>query len=340
MIEKLVIGYLITNYSCNNKCEWCYAAPAGFNKKEMDLTTAKNSLKLMKSVGINFVGLCGGDSTLYSHLFEVLLYAKKLGQKVNIYTNGRKLAENEFVLKLKEAGINRVNFSVQSSSAKFHDEMVQVKGAFNETVKGIENCFQEGIPLTVQTVVCHTKFKIYKEIMDKFSYSDPCYVFYREIPKVNKNLFNAKVLSNKKTVEILRKIGIYAIKKDYTFELFSRMPLCWFDSKDLELFKGKLYAHCHILSGQNLVVDVNGKVLPCPIWVGCHSMNLIKGKKFTSKKEFLRQWNEGSPVKLRKKLLYKPSNNCIDCKFWGKECTAGCPLIPLELPAKNQQQIN
>lgn len=332
MIEELSVGYLITNYSCNNKCKWCYSAPSGYNEREMSLSVAKNSLKLMKEVGINFVGLCGGDSTLYANLFEFLLFAKKSGIKVNLYTNGRKLAEKEFVSKLKKAGVNRVNFSLQSASAEFHDKTVQVKGAFNETIKGINNCFKAGIPLTIQTVVCHTDFKVYKELMDKFAYANPCYVFYREIPLVDKNLFNARILSNKETVEMFRKIGKYAIKKNHEFELFSRMPLCCFDPEDLKLFKGKLYAHCHILTGQNLVIDVNGKIMPCPIWINYHSMNLIKGKKFISKKEFLKQWNKGSPLELRKKLLNRPSNYCIDCRFWRKECTGGCPLIPLELP--------
>jgi len=100
----------------------------------------------------------------------------------------------------------------------------------------------------------------------------------------------------------------------------------------MKKFGEKLYAHCHILTGKNLIVDVNGKVLPCPIWINKHSMNLIKNNKFLSKEEFLEEWNKGVPLELRKALLKRPSNYCIDCRYWGKQCTGGCPLIPLELP--------
>lgn len=337
MINELISGFLILTYDCNNRCKWCYASPSGFKRDLMEFGKIEDYLKLMKSLRIKPLGLLGGEPTLYPKLFEVIKLAKKYEFKVTLYTNGRKLSDENFVKKLKELGLDFVNFSIQSGNKyeKEHDKTVNVKGAWEETKKGIENCYKYGLKINIQTVITHSNLKIYKEIINEFPYAN-LFIYYRQAPPVipNCDFFAQKVISNKETKEIYKKIHIYAKKKDIRTYFFSRMPLCWWDENDpieKEIHK-EVVSHCHIVNGSNLTIDVNGKVLPCAQYINLHTMgNLIKKGKIISKEKFLLDWNKGKPEKLRKKLRYVPDERCLSCKWFGKRCNGGCPLAPFKI---------
>lgn len=336
MLNKLISGFLILTYDCNNRCKWCYASPSGFKKDLMKFEDIEKYLRLMKSLGIKPLGLLGGEPTLYPKLFDVIKLAKKYDFKVTLYTNGRKLSDEEFVKKLKELGLDFVNFSIQTGNkyAGKHDKIVRVKGAWLETKKGIENCHKYRLKINIQTVLTHSNFAVYKEIINEFSYAN-LFIYYRQVPPIipNCNFFSQKVISNKKTKEIYKKIYMYAKNKGVRSYFFSRMPLCWWNENDVvekEIHKN-VVSHCHIVNGSNLTIDINGKVLPCAQYINLHTTNLIKNKKVISKKEFLKEFNKGIPEKLRQKLKYVPDRKCLSCKYFGKRCSGGCPLVKFEI---------
>ncbi|MDD5133028.1 MAG: radical SAM protein [Candidatus Nanoarchaeia archaeon] len=336
MIDSLISGFLVLTYDCNNRCKWCYASPSGFKKRLMDFKKIENYLKLMKSLGIKSLGLLGGEPTLYPNLFEVIKLAKRYDFKVTLYTNGRKLSNEDFVKKLKKAGLDFINFSVQSGSnyAEKHNKTVNFNGAWAETKKGIENAYKSGLKINIQTVLTHSDINIYKELIDEFSYAN-LFIYYRQIPAVTSNckFFDKKVFPNRETKEIYKKIYVYAKDKGVRSYFFSRMPLCWWDDKDLlekEIHKN-IVSHCHIINGSILAIDVNGKILPCPQYINLHSINLIKNNKLISKKEFIKSYNKGLPNEIREKLKYVPDKKCLNCEYFGKRCTGGCPLIKFEI---------
>ena len=332
---KLICGFLILTYNCNNRCKWCYASPSGFDSGMMNFEKAKDFLKLMSSVGIKTVGLTGGEPSLYPNIFKLIQFATHLGIDITFYTNGRKLHDIEFVKRLKNAGTSFVNFSVQSGfkHKEYHDNIVGVKGAWEETRKGIDNCFKNNLKINIQTVLTHDNFKIYKEILDEFAYTNALFIFYKEVPIINQNIFNAKVMSNEKTKTIYKKIFIYAKERNIDTYLFSRMPLCWWDNDDKieHQIQKNIVSHCHIITGKNLIIDVNGKVLPCVHFINMHTMDLIVNGKVISKERFLKEFNHGTPNKVRKNIRYVPHKYCVNCKYFGKRCTGGCPLIKFEI---------
>lgn len=336
MINKLISGFLILTYDCNNRCKWCYASPSGFKKDIMGFNKIEDYLKLMKSLKIKPLGLLGGEPTLYQKLFDVIKLAKEYGFKITLYTNGRKLSDENFVKNLKKAKLDFVNFSIQSGSnyAKKHDKIVNVKGAWQETKKGIENCYKYNLKINIQTVLTHSNLEIYKEIIDEFSYAN-LFIYYRQVPPVipNCNFFNQKVISNKETKKIYKKIFIYAKNKNIKVYFFSRMPLCWWNEKDSiekEIHKD-VVSHCHIINGSNLTIDLDGKVLSCAQYINLPIMDLIKNNKIISKKEFLKEFNFSTPQKLRQKLRYVPDKKCLKCEYFGKRCSGGCPLIDFKI---------
>ncbi len=302
----------------------------------MDFDKIEDYLKLMRSLKIKSVGLLGGEPTQHPKLLEIVKLIKKYKFKVTLYTNGRKLNDEDFARKLKKVGLDFVNFSIQSGSrnAKEHDSTVNVKGAWLETKKGIENCHKHKLKINIQTVLTHSDLETYKELIDEFRYAN-LFIYYRQIPPIitNCNFFNQKVISNKETKEIYKKIYSYAKIRKIRSYLFSRMPLCWWDKDDLleKEIHESVVCHCHILTGSILTIDIDGRVLACPQYINLHTMNLVKDNKILSKKEFLGEFNNKAPEKFRKKLKYAPDKRCLDCEYFGKRCTGGCPLIDFEI---------
>lgn len=331
--EVMISGFLILTYDCNNRCSWCYTSPKGFKKEYMNFNRLKDYLKLMKSLGIKALGLLGGEPTLYPHLFETIELAKSYGFKITLYTNGRKLSDEEFVKKLK---VDFVNFSIQGGSkhADNHDKIVNVQGAWKETKEGIKNCIKHKIKFNIQTVLTHTNLEIYKELIDEFPQAN-LFIYYRQIPPIINSckFFEQKVLPNKDTKEIYKQIFVYAKSRGIRTYLFSRMPLCWWDEHDpieKEIHQN-VVCHCHILNGSFLSIDVDGKVLPCPQFVNLPMMSLIKNNKIISREEFLEEFKTGNPCSFRKDLTYYPYQKCKDCQYFGTRCTGGCPLTDFEI---------
>ncbi len=336
MTSKLISGFLVLTYDCNNRCKWCYASPSGFRKDQMDFEKIEDYLKLMKSLGIRPIGLLGGEPTLHPRLFDVISLAKRYGFKVTLYSNGRRLADMNFVMKLKEMGLDFVNFSIQSGSmyTSEHDKTVGVEGAWEETRKGIENCHECGLKVNIQTVLSHSKLPVYEGIIDEFPYAN-LFIYFRQTPSVipNCHFFGQKVISNRETRDIYKKIFAYAKGRNARTCFFSRMPLCWWDESDTtekEIHKN-VVSHCHIINGSNLTIDVDGRILPCPQYINLHTMDLIKNGKTIARKKFLAEFNTGLPEKVREKLKYVPDERCLRCGYFGKRCTGGCPLVKFDI---------
>ncbi|MFH0971958.1 MAG: radical SAM protein [Candidatus Micrarchaeota archaeon] len=344
-------GFLVLTYACNQDCVWCYAkqevararkaireesASEYASKYFMNLDAAKQSLDLMKGIGIRRVGLIGGEAGLHPKLLEIIRYARRSGIKISFYTNGRILANRNFTAALKEAGTDTVNISVQSGprEAEVHNTTVRAK-AWKQTDEGIWLAKKLGMKTIIQTVITHEVSPRYKDILDHYSNTNSTFIFYREVPIFypDATCLNQKILGNRATKRAYKEIYSYAKPLGIKTYLFSRMPLCWWDPQDVveREIRKQVVSHCHILTGLNLIVDVNGKVLPCVQWMKQHILDLFPEGKILGKDQFTREWRNGKPSEFRRTLTYYPSKNCTICPEFGKSCTGGCPLIPFEL---------
>lgn len=57
----------------NLRCDWCYALKQLAKHQSMDLQYAKELADYLKSKGVRTITLIGGEPTLYSQLFELIL---------------------------------------------------------------------------------------------------------------------------------------------------------------------------------------------------------------------------------------------------------------------------
>jgi sulfatase maturation enzyme AslB (radical SAM superfamily) len=120
---------------CNNACVVCEA---------VDQTTGHDLDGLVRQIDSltdpeNLV-LLGGEPTLHEDLTSLISHARRRGvRRIKLLTNGRRLAEVDFLTNLAEEGCRLFEVKVEGSSPAVHEAVTRTRGSFEETLQGLEN---------------------------------------------------------------------------------------------------------------------------------------------------------------------------------------------------------
>ena len=109
----------IVFYHCSSRCNM--ACNVCFSHKDSDSTVLPFSEceRLLDTLpGIKDIHLLGGEPTMNEDLCMIIARLSRKGHKPTIYTNGLKLADKDYVMALKRAGIHHVNIGIDSFSDK------------------------------------------------------------------------------------------------------------------------------------------------------------------------------------------------------------------------------
>ena len=125
-------------YKCNNYCTFCAVGNRLHENGDYDFH--QEVLQQYRAKGVDLVDFDGGEPTIYPNLLRLIAYATDLGyQQINITTNGRILAYPHIAKKILNSGLTSLLISCHGPNAEVHEEQVQAKGAFRQTIKGIQN---------------------------------------------------------------------------------------------------------------------------------------------------------------------------------------------------------
>ena len=156
--EFPVLSELAITYRCNLKCAFCYAGcnltqnPIN-SDKELTTKELKNIIsKIFNQAKVPSISFTGGEPTLRKDLPELISYAKKLGMRVNLISNGTLIDKNK-AEELVAAGLDSVQISIEGIDAKTHDHLVGKKGAFDLSVAAINILKQTGIHTHTNTTL-------------------------------------------------------------------------------------------------------------------------------------------------------------------------------------------
>lgn len=146
----------VTN-QCNNHCIMCCQPP----KKEDDFDFFfKQNRQLIHSAPKETKVVCitGGEPTLAGDKFFDLISLVRThlpNTDIHILSNGRTFINNDFAHRLKIVGEDKIFVGVPLHSDYFreHDIIAGAKGAFNETMLGLYNLADEGIPVELRVVI-------------------------------------------------------------------------------------------------------------------------------------------------------------------------------------------
>ena len=139
---------------CNMRCVYCMPEEMSFSPRD-ELLTAEEILTVARAardLGFDKIRLTGGEPTVRPELSDIVRGISALGfRAISMTTNGLRL--RELARPLKEAGLERVNVSVDTLDAvKFH--RITRWGKLETVLEGIRAAEEAGlVPIKINAVV-------------------------------------------------------------------------------------------------------------------------------------------------------------------------------------------
>ena len=150
---------------CNLRCLHCYISAEDRDyQDEFSTEEAKAFIKDICEMGAPVLLFSGGEPLLRKDIFELGAYAKKLGTRPVISSNGT-LITPEVAARIKEAGFEYVGISIDGAEAT-HDHFRQKKGCFQAAINGIKNCLAAGVKSGVRLTVNKHNYQDLPAVLD------------------------------------------------------------------------------------------------------------------------------------------------------------------------------
>jgi radical SAM protein with 4Fe4S-binding SPASM domain len=152
-------------HKCNLNCKHCYSNSGAVNEEELTTQQAIAVVDQLADAGVTALAFSGGEPLSRKDLFEVARHAADRELYVSVATNGTLLTK-ENVKKLKQAGVNYLDISIDGASAKTHDEFRGVQGAFDKAVAGLKNCVEADLCVCIATTATKNNLEEMPAIID------------------------------------------------------------------------------------------------------------------------------------------------------------------------------
>lgn len=152
--KKPVVAWNITG-QCNLKCMHCYAS-ATSKPFEGELTTAEcyKVLDDLAAYHVPSVLFSGGEPLMRPELFEFAEYARKVGLRTVLSSNGT-LIDREMAVRVRDAGFTYAGISLDGTE-RTHDQIRGVRGSFQASLQAIRYLREAGVRTGVRFTV-HAK---------------------------------------------------------------------------------------------------------------------------------------------------------------------------------------
>jgi len=166
---KPAVMYLELTYRCTLKCSFCDRWIIGppMRERELKLEEIKVLLNDAAKIGVRYLGLTGGEAFLRPEIFEIGQFAKSLGMKVTVASNGTLISER--TIREVKKSFDSITISVDGASKETHDKLRGVPGAFDKAMNALDLFKKWHIPTAVNMVVHNQNFKEVDDYFQLFS---------------------------------------------------------------------------------------------------------------------------------------------------------------------------
>ena len=154
-------------YQCNLECKHCYENAGDRKRPEMSTAEAMQTLDVLSkiaNVGLPALSFSGGEPLARKDFYELARYAKKRIPYVSIASNGT-LITRDNAKRIKDAGVDYVEISVDGATPQTHDKFRGIPGSFERAIQGVKNCIEEGIDTCLATVIHKDNYSETEEII-------------------------------------------------------------------------------------------------------------------------------------------------------------------------------
>ena len=149
-VAPLIIVWNITDL-CNLSCRHCYQdAAAKRVRGEMTREEKLAAVDEMARMTLPMLAIAGGEPLACPDLFPVIERARMHDIHVTVASNGTLVTE-DMARRLKQAGVQYLEISVDSRDAGEHDRFRGQRGSWERAVAGIRNGVKAGLDLGLAT---------------------------------------------------------------------------------------------------------------------------------------------------------------------------------------------
>lgn len=136
-------------HQCNMECANCYLPNRDI--PDMDKNKLYDFCKRLPNK--TFIRLIGAEPTMRDDIFEIILNIKNIGHRVSLTTNGLKLGHNDYVLKLKDAGLRLVLLSMNGADDDEIYKKIDCGKYANLKMRALNNLIKNNFIVNTGTII-------------------------------------------------------------------------------------------------------------------------------------------------------------------------------------------
>lgn len=160
-------------FGCNNNCFICMLSGLKRQLPGIGFEGFKKALIDIRDEGrFENLILSGAEVTTFKDLYKYIQFAASLGwfKKIQIQTNGRRLADKDYLNRLIEIGVNEFFISIHGLE-KVHDAITRTPGSFGETIQGIRNLESYSVNVITNTVLTTFNYHHVPQLMSSLCHT-------------------------------------------------------------------------------------------------------------------------------------------------------------------------
>lgn len=167
---KLYNLFWETTLRCNAKCKHC-GSRAGENCNLKDELTTEEIKKALQSVANKYkasdilLNITGGEPLIREDLFDVMNFAKNLGYRWGMTTNGI-LINDDIIQKMNDTNMTTISISLDGLG-KTHDDFRGVPGSYEKIIENIKKLKKANFLVCLQVTTVVNKSNI-NELEDMY----------------------------------------------------------------------------------------------------------------------------------------------------------------------------
>ncbi len=196
-------------YKCNLRCKHCYEEAGSGRLPELSTDEAKQVVEILSKiagVGLPALSFSGGEPLARHDFFELAAYAKKYIPYISIASNGT-LITKDVAKKIKDAGVDYVEISIDGASPGVHDEFRGIPGAFEKAIQGVKNCVEEGLDTCIATVIHRDNLAETEKILQLAKELGARFIHFNYVPTGRARVHVELDLSPDQRLHVLNVIG-------------------------------------------------------------------------------------------------------------------------------------
>ncbi len=151
--------------ACNLRCLHCYCMAGRKSPDELTTEEIKSLMEDLKELGIWALDIVGGEPLVRPDLFDLMSFAREIGLRMMINTNGTLLTK-KIVDRILESNPNvMMGVSLDGPDPETND-LVRGKGNFERAVRGIELLVEAGLDPVILHVVNAKNWTKFEEMIE------------------------------------------------------------------------------------------------------------------------------------------------------------------------------